>query len=436
MDHPTRTNPPHAFPNARLAIALAAIAAVAALAPVCVAQSCPNVPAATVVEPEPCGSDLNGGCATGTGFTAIALGDVVAGTMFAGGGLGDRDMYTFTLTEPMRVTVRVFSDDAVRVALADDSEFCFEATWATATAQSAPCESTVTACLAAGRHEIQLRFLNLSTSIPCGSSRSAYRLQLTGTPADCAPFEGACAGSGAEVVASTPTWAPFGNMVVCVDAGGNSLGGFYFKWFSGLDRGTLECIDVPMRNSGLPANVLLKLVRDTTGGPPDGTGTGSDLVPIAEKEVVVPTCTYATIRWTLDAPVCLDGFAGDLMLIAYCPSHPTGGQLAAAGNSPTTETTPTWFTPLGCAPGVATDAAGRVPGPPYAWPVRLRGSFSAPCAEPCPADLNGSGVVDGADLSLVLSAWGSSPSIADLDHDGDVDGADLSLLLGAWGACG
>jgi hypothetical protein len=46
-------------------------------------------------------------------------------------------------------------------------------------------------------------------------------------------------------------------------------------------------------------------------------------------------------------------------------------------------------------------------------------------------DLNGDGVVDGADLGLLLGAWGSAS--ADLNGDGTTDGADLGLLLGAWG---
>jgi hypothetical protein len=52
-----------------------------------------------------------------------------------------------------------------------------------------------------------------------------------------------------------------------------------------------------------------------------------------------------------------------------------------------------------------------------------------------PGDLNGDGVVDGADLGLLLGAWGPCPSgcLADLNGDGTVDGADLGLLLGNWG---
>jgi len=52
----------------------------------------------------------------------------------------------------------------------------------------------------------------------------------------------------------------------------------------------------------------------------------------------------------------------------------------------------------------------------------------------CPGDLNGDGVVDGADLGLLLGQWGTD-GLADLNGDGVVDGADLGLLLGAWGPC-
>lgn len=47
-------------------------------------------------------------------------------------------------------------------------------------------------------------------------------------------------------------------------------------------------------------------------------------------------------------------------------------------------------------------------------------------------DLNGDGVVDGADLGLLLGAWDGADPIADLNGDGVVDGADLGLLLGSW----
>jgi len=55
---------------------------------------------------------------------------------------------------------------------------------------------------------------------------------------------------------------------------------------------------------------------------------------------------------------------------------------------------------------------------------------------PDPADLNGDGSVDGADLGLLLLDWGPCapgvPCAADLNGDGVVDGEDLGVLLTAW----
>jgi len=55
---------------------------------------------------------------------------------------------------------------------------------------------------------------------------------------------------------------------------------------------------------------------------------------------------------------------------------------------------------------------------------------------PCPADITGDGIVDGADLGELLSVWGPCDGcLADLVADGNIDGADLGELLSAWGLC-
>jgi hypothetical protein len=54
----------------------------------------------------------------------------------------------------------------------------------------------------------------------------------------------------------------------------------------------------------------------------------------------------------------------------------------------------------------------------------------------CPADIDGSGAVDAADLLELLPRWGPCPGCdADLNADGVVDPADLIVLLSAWGSC-
>jgi hypothetical protein len=56
------------------------------------------------------------------------------------------------------------------------------------------------------------------------------------------------------------------------------------------------------------------------------------------------------------------------------------------------------------------------------------------CVATVPGDLTGDGLVDGADLGLLLAAWGTDDDAADLNEDGIVDGADLGLLLSLWSA--
>ncbi|NBQ14466.1 MAG: hypothetical protein EBU31_07610, partial [Proteobacteria bacterium] len=56
----------------------------------------------------------------------------------------------------------------------------------------------------------------------------------------------------------------------------------------------------------------------------------------------------------------------------------------------------------------------------------------------CVGDLNVDGVVNGADLGLMLSSWGPCGTNCpyDLNADGQINGADLGLTLSAWGVCG
>ncbi len=52
----------------------------------------------------------------------------------------------------------------------------------------------------------------------------------------------------------------------------------------------------------------------------------------------------------------------------------------------------------------------------------------------CIEDLDGDGVVGGADLTLLLSSW-NTQGTGDINGDGNTDGADLTLLLSKWGLC-
>ena len=51
----------------------------------------------------------------------------------------------------------------------------------------------------------------------------------------------------------------------------------------------------------------------------------------------------------------------------------------------------------------------------------------------CAADLNQDGIVNAADLTILLTGW-DTPS-ADIDGNGTTNAQDLTALLNVWGAC-
>ncbi|MHC5114834.1 MAG: choice-of-anchor J domain-containing protein [Planctomycetota bacterium] len=54
----------------------------------------------------------------------------------------------------------------------------------------------------------------------------------------------------------------------------------------------------------------------------------------------------------------------------------------------------------------------------------------------CPADLNGNGSVDFADILEVIAAWGPCACCtADVDGSGDIGFGDILAIIGAWGPC-
>ncbi|MFO0875321.1 MAG: hypothetical protein U0575_15310 [Phycisphaerales bacterium] len=89
-------------------------------------------------------------------------------------------------------------------------------------------------------------------------------------------------------------------------------------------------------------------------------------------------------------------------------------------------------------PDVSTPGAflvdGATPWAALAAPTALGGSaIRIVQLDACPAtaDLNGDGIVNGADLGILLGNWGNA-GVGDLNGDGVVNGADLGILLGAW----
>ncbi len=108
----------------------------------------------------------------------------------------------------------------------------------------------------------------------------------------------------------------------------------------------------------------------------------------------------------------------------------TGGDYAVSANSNALRFGTTynfWFD----ATQPPTDATGTIglfrPGTLPTATLALQG----PGAPSNPADLNGDGIVGGADLTILLSNWGGT-GVGDVNNDGAIDGIDLAAMLAAW----
>ena len=69
------------------------------------------------------------------------------------------------------------------------------------------------------------------------------------------------------------------------------------------------------------------------------------------------------------------------------------------------------------------------------WTESGGNDVSDTCAVDCPGDISGDGIVDGGDLTYLLSAWGTNDPVVDVNDDGIVDGNDLTIILASWGPC-
>ena len=82
-------------------------------------------------------------------------------------------------------------------------------------------------------------------------------------------------------------------------------------------------------------------------------------------------------------------------------------------------------------PSDAPAATAIVVAPPSA--TDANGNLVPDACETVAGDLNGDGLVNGADLATMLAAWGACGGCAaDLNGDGAVNAADLAILLAAW----
>lgn len=179
------------------------------------------------------------------------------------------------------------------------------------------------------------------------------------------------------------------------DAAAFSATQIVFEWDSTVVmlQGLTNAGAIPLLSSTFPANNLTGY--NEVVPPQDGDGTYLGLAPLGQLTLAEP-------RGTLVTTFLFKGIAAGRVAVIE--------PIAADGDTKVTS---------GVVPGLA--ITGELLG--CVIEVTCSGVF---------ADLNCDGVVDGADLGLMLGAWGTDDAAADLNDDGVVDGADLGLLLGSW----
>ena len=136
--------------------------------------------------------------------------------------------------------------------------------------------------------------------------------------------------------------------------------------------------------------------------------------------------------WTARQSIDSDGDGREEILVA---TDATQGRLGVMMNDGAG-----WFagkpTELIAVPGIEFVAAARSEiANARVYAAAVNGSRISVYRTRSTGDLNGDGIVDGEDLSVLLANWGScaAPCPGDLHPDGVINGYDLAVLLAAWG---
>ena len=425
---------------------------------------------ATVAEAEPCGEDLNGGCnMTTPTFNPIALGAIVEGTFWSSETARDTDWYEFSIPSDRSVTVNLRSASLAQLFILGSG--CPGATIGVGTGS---CPTVTTACLTPGTYYIAV-LPSLFVTNPCNSGAlNDYSLQLIGVvPTTPCPvlMDSTCKQPGPDTTSSSASSVLSGNFGQgCATACANGTGGTGdVEWATVFSGATLpkeiSCINMgvsALRSlnspttgvcgyyaSDLPIGGFVNLYRDINGGAPTApVAEGGDLELIVSRTVSIPGGVFFG-NLEFDPPLCIENET-DVVVVLKLYNLFTGTPAEAGVPSGAGYRSGIALTAVdsalpsniynrsgACATttfGIVnyTSATNR-----FQWPVELNGQLaSCGSTSACPADQNNDGVVNGADLGLLLGAWGPCPNCrADINIDGVVNGADLGLLLGAWGPC-
>jgi hypothetical protein len=233
-----------------------------------------------------------------------------------------------------------------------------------------------------------------------------------------------CAEPGAQPIASNFDESLATRCIAC-QAAGISFANIFARTFSRSELGgsyAFGCLDFGLDNSGHYLEGEIGVWIDPDGGAP----SFGELIPL--QSIAVGLYHGAAQLVTASGePMCVELEPSQTLVVTLSiPPSSTGFATGAGGAASDGET---WLLANDCGLGdfVSLSSLGFSD---RHWFVRLSGSRG--CGEAIPGDLNLDGLVDGADLGILLLAWGTDNAAADLDRDGLVDGADLGLLLLQW----
>ena len=204
----------------------------------------------------------------------------------------------------------------------------------------------------------------------------------------------------------------------------------------GLRTGTatVTSSNEAVQNPSIPLSVSVQVLR--ASNPSFSTAVDTDSTPLA---ITGATVGGAAVDGTVS--VANFGFTADQATMDIDQVQVPAGPFsyvsgAATGIGATPGTVRFRFNPAGLSAGTYTATATittsdeNVPGETTA---QVTVSLSAIVGGGRVGDLNGDGIVNGADLGALLSQWGANGGPADLNGDGIVNGADIGTMLANWG---
>lgn len=331
-------------------------------------------PPGAIIEPEPCGGNVNGGCIPPSmvpAATPISCGDVIFGSAWASNIATDRDYYVFTIASPSTVRFTVQAEFAGSITISPfncgNTSFGFE--------RIGGCqERTAIACLPAGTY--LARVLPFPMPNPCGSAAGNDYIAKLSCEAVCfgAPANDSCAAPASiadGVTAFTNDFATTDGPSLAPQCSDGVLDQTLFNdvWFE-YEADTDGVLNVELMNATIEGRVFVYEKAEC------------DELPLHILACSQESCVSETVA---AAPIA-------------CGGH----YLIRVGGT-----------------NVRSGGTGELSLTPVGTRCTLVG------------DLNGDGIVGGADLAILLGSWGGR-GVADLDGDGVVGGGDLAILLGAW----